>query len=165
MPTVTLTPSITPSLTITPSPTITLTPTIDVTQTLVQATLMMQLQTATVQACDYDYRIIEQTPPDGGYFLAGQEYRRQIRLQNTGTCPWDRNTSLVFVSGESFNANPPYIFVRERVNVGEDTLIEFVGRTPPTYGERTGLWELRTPGQLLIGKEPIRISINVYEGG
>jgi hypothetical protein len=131
----------------------------------VQATLMMQLQTATVQSCDYDYRIIEQAPPDGGYFLAGQEYRRQIRLQNTGTCPWDRNTSLVFVSGESFNANPPYFFIRERVNVGEETVIEFAGRTPPTYGFRTGLWELRTPGQLLIGKDPIGISINVYEGG
>ena len=164
-PTVTLTPSITPSLTITPSPTITLTPTMDVTQTLVQATLIMQLQTATVQACDYDYRIIEQDPPDGGYFLAGQDYRRQIQLQNTGTCPWERNTSLVFVSGESFNANPPYFFIRERVNVGEDTVIEFVGRTPPTYGSRTGLWELRTPGQLLIGKDPISIGINVYEGG
>jgi len=164
-PTVTLTPSVTPSLTITPTPTITLTPTIDVTQTMVQATLIMQLQTATVQACDYDYRVIEQEPPDGGYFLAGQEYRRQIRLLNTGTCPWERNTSLVFVSGESFNANPPYFFIRQRVNVGEETVIEFVGRTPPTYGFRTGLWELRTPGQLLVGDEPISISVNVYEGG
>lgn len=164
-PTPTLTPSITPSLTITPTPTITLTPTIDVTQTLVQATLIMQIQTATVQACDYDYRVIEQDPPDGGYFLAGQEYRRQIRLLNTGTCPWERNTALVFVSGESFNANPPYFFIRQRVNVGEEAVIDFVGRTPPTYGFRTGLWELRTPGQLLIGGEPISISVNVYEGG
>lgn len=164
-PTVTLTPSVTPSLTITPTPTITLTPTTDVTQTMVQATLIMQLQTATVQACDYDYRVIDQEPPDGGYFLAGQEYRRQIRLLNTGTCPWERNTSLVFVSGESFNANPPYFFIRQRVNVGEEAVIEFVGRTPPTYGFRTGLWELRTPGQLLVGGEPIGISVNVYEGG
>ena len=164
-PTETLTPSITPSLTITPTPTITLTPTTDVTQTMVQATLIMQIQTATVQACDYDYRVIDQEPPDGGYFLAGQEYRRQIRLLNTGTCPWERNTSLVFVSGESFNANPPYFFIRQRVNVGEEAVVEFVGRTPPTYGFRTGLWELRTPGQLLIGGEPIGISVNVYEGG
>ncbi|MFN8378507.1 MAG: protein kinase [Anaerolineae bacterium] len=164
-PTATLTPTVTPSLTITPTPTITLTPTVDVTQTMVQATLIMQLQTATVQACDYDYRVIEQDPPDGGYFLAGQEYRRQIRLLNTGTCPWERNTSLVFVSGESFNANPPYFFIRQRVNVGEEAVVEFVGRTPPTYGFRSGQWELRTPGQLLIGGEPISISINVYEGG
>lgn len=164
-PTATLTPSVTPSLTITPTPTITLTPTVDVTQTMVQATLIMQLQTATVQACDYDYRVIEQNPADEGYFLAGKEYHRQIRLLNTGTCPWDRNTSLVFVRGESFNANPPYFFIRQRVNVGEEAVVEFVGRTPPTYGLRTGEWELRTPGQLLIGDEPIRISINVYEGG
>lgn len=161
----TVTPTITPSLTITPTPTITLTPTMDVTLTMAQATLIMQIQTATVQACDYDYQIIEQTPINGDYWLAGRDYRREIRLLNTGTCPWERNTALVFVSGESFNANPPYFFIRERVNVGEDTVIEFVGRTPTTYGFRTGLWELRTPGQLLIGSQPIDISIRVYEGG
>jgi len=164
-PTPTVTPTVTPSLTITPTPTITLTPTIDVTLTMAQATLIMQIQTATVQACDYDYQIVEQTPVNGDYWLAGRDYRRQIRLLNTGTCPWERNTALVFVSGESFNANPPYFFIRERVNVGEDTVIEFVGRTPATYGFRTGLWELRTPGQLLIGSQPIDISIRVYEGG
>lgn len=161
----TVTPTITPSLTITPTPTITLTPTMDVTLTMAQATLIMQIQTATVQACDYDYQIIEQTPINGDYWLAGRDYRREIRLLNTGTCPWERNTALVFVSGESFNANPPYFFIRERVNVGEDAVIEFVGRTPTTYGFRTGLWELRTPGQLLIGSQPIDISIRVYEGG
>lgn len=161
----TVTPTITPSLTITPTPTITLTPTMDVTLTMAQATLIMQIQTATVQACDYDYQIIEQTPINGDYWLAGRDYRREIRLLNTGTCPWERNTALVFVSGESFNANPPYFFIRERVNVGEDAVIEFVGRTPTTYGYRTGLWELRTPGQLLIGSQPIDISIRVYEGG
>lgn len=163
MPDATFTASPTPAPTETP--TITPTPTIDVTQTMAQATLIMQLQTATIQACDFDYQIIEQTPRDGDYFLAGREYRRQIRLLNTGTCPWERNTALVFVRGESFNANPPYFFIRERVNVGEETAIEFVGRTPATYGYRTGEWELRTPGQLLIGSGPISISINVYEGG
>jgi serine/threonine protein kinase len=172
-PTATATETLTPSptftasatATITNTPTVTPTATVDVTQTLVQATLIMQLQTATIQACDFDYQIIEQTPADGDYFLAGMEYRRQIRLLNTGTCPWERNTALVFVRGESFNANPPYFFIRERVNVGEEAVIQFVGRTPATYGYRTGEWELRTPGQLLIGSEPISISINVYEGG
>lgn len=169
MPTETVTPTATFTASATPTatetPTITPTATIDVTQTMAQATLIMQLQTATIQACDFDYQVIEQTPADGDYFLAGREYRREIRLLNTGNCPWERNTALVFVRGESFNANPPYFFIRERVNVGEEAVVEFVGRTPATYGFRTGEWELRTPGQLLIGSEPIEISINVYEGG
>jgi serine/threonine protein kinase len=158
-PTHTLTPSITPT------ETITLTPTFDVTLTLLQATMFMEMQTATIAACDFDFRIIDQTPPDGDYFLAGREYERRIVLLNTGTCPWERNTSLVFVEGESFNAAPPYFFIRERVNVGEEVTVVFRGRTPSTGGLRSGLWELRTPGQILIGREPIEISINVYEGG
>lgn len=172
----TLTPSNTPTLTFTPSvtptPSITLTPTFDVTLTLLQATLFWEQQTATIATCDYDYRIIEQNPADGDFFLAGREYVREITLQNTGTCAWERNTALVFVSGESFNATPPYFFIRERVIVGDTTMIQFVGETPPAACRQdnqvvmcVGVWELRTPGQILIGNQPVRIRVNVYEGG
>jgi hypothetical protein len=165
-PTWTFTPSVTPT------PSITLTPTFDVTLTLLQATLFWEQQTATIAVCDFDYRIVDQDPADGDFFLAGRTYTREITLQNTGTCAWERNTALVYVSGESYNATPPYFFIRERVNVGDTATITFEGRTPPTACRQdnqvvmcVGVWELRTPGQLLIGTEPIRIRVNVYEGG
>ncbi|MBZ0299894.1 MAG: hypothetical protein K8J31_09145, partial [Anaerolineae bacterium] len=81
---------------------------------------------------------------------------------NTGTCAWERNTSLVWVSGEDFNAER--LFIRERVNPGDDVVLTFVGATPATGGMRTGMWELRTPGQILIGK-PLEISVSVFEQG
>jgi serine/threonine-protein kinase len=174
-PSLTLTPSNTPTLTFTPSvtptPSITLTPTFDVTLTLLQATLFWEQQTATIAACDFDYRIVDQDPEDGDFFLAGREYTREITLQNTGTCPWERLTALVFREGENFDAEP-YLFIRERVNVGETTTVTFVGRTPPAACRENnqvvicaGRWELLTPGQILIGDEPVIISVNVYEGG
>lgn len=161
-PTATFTPSDTPTPTLTPS--ITPTATIDVTLTLLQSTLFYEQQTATVQACDYSYAVIEQTPADGDYFVAGQLYARQITLLNNGTCAWERNTALAYVSGEDFDAQP-FVFIRNRVNVGEEVTIVFSGRTPTSQlGLLSGVWELRTPGQILIG-EPLTISVWVFQQG
>jgi serine/threonine-protein kinase len=161
--TITATPtaSHTPTATITPTPSITLTPSPDLTQTLIQATLVLQIQTATIAACDFDYAVVEQVPPDGEFYRSNSDYVREIRLLNTGNCPWERNTSLVFVDGEDFDAQR--IWIRERVNPGDEVTLTFMGRTPPTGGVRAGTWELRTPGQILIG-EPLVISISVFEG-
>jgi len=159
-PTMTRTATATRTPTITLTPTTTLTPTPDLTQTLIQATIVLEIQTATIAACDFDFAIIEQVPADGDYYRANSPYERQIRLLNTGTCPWERNTSLVFVEGEDFDAQR--IFLRERVNPGSETTIVFSGRTPQTGGLRSGVWELRTPGQILIG-QPLVISIFAFE--
>ncbi|MFN8529853.1 MAG: protein kinase [Anaerolineae bacterium] len=161
--TATLTPTITLTPTATATPTITPTDTPNVTLTLIQATLFMEMQTATMAACDFDYAIIQQTPENGAFAPANRDYSRQITLLNTGTCAWERNTSLTYVSGESFNTQGRF-FIRERVNVGEEVTIEFVGRTPATGGPTSSIWELRTPGQLLIG-QPLTIAVTVYEGG
>lgn len=160
--TVTRTPSVTPTPSVTNTPSVTPTPSPDITQTLAQSTQISVIQTATTAACDFDYEVIEQQPPDSDYFQANQSYVRQIVLLNTGVCPWERNTSLTFVSGEDFDA-PPRIFIRDRVNVGEEVTVEFSGRTPQTNGLLTGVWELRTPGQLLIGNQ-LEISVNVFGG-
>lgn len=162
--TATLTPTVTATPTATLTPSITPSPTINVTLTLLQSTLFFEMQTATVAACDYDYRIIEQVPADSEFFPANQAYARSITLLNTGNCPWDRNASLVFVSGDSFNVTPPYVFIRQRVGVGEEVTITISGRAPSRSGIQSGVWELRTAGQLPIG-DPITLSINVYQGG
>jgi len=164
--TATRTPTYTPSVTLTPSrtpsPTITLTPSPDVTLTLIQATLLMDMQTATMAACDFDFRIVSQTPADGDFFQTNRAYTREITLLNTGTCPWERNSALSFVSGENFNFGPR-VLIRDRINVGERVSLTLSGRTPTSGGLLTGVWELRTPGQIPIG-EPLQISINVFEG-
>jgi serine/threonine protein kinase len=162
-PTATYTPSDTPTATATPTITNTpLPPTPDITQTLLFATQVLEFQTATVAACDFDYAVVDQKPADGDFFPANRQYRREITLLNTGNCAWERNTSLVWVRGEDFNAER--IFIRERVNPGAEVTLVFQGVTPPTGGRRTGTWELRTPGQILIGR-PIEISVSVFEQG
>ncbi len=162
--TATMSPSTTPRPTITPTPSITPTPTLDITLTLIQATLLADFQTATINACDFNYTIVSQVPEDGTFVVTNHPYERQITLRNTGTCAWERNSALMFVSGENFNAGPR-IIIQERVNVGEEKVIDFVGKTPATGGRPlTGVWELRTPGNIRIG-QPLAININVFEGG
>jgi hypothetical protein len=135
-----------------------------VTLTLIQATFLLEIQTATIAACDFDYEIVSQTPENGFFRQAETLFVMEIRLRNTGNCPWERNSALTYVpgSGENFDAEPR-ILVRERVNVGQETIIVLNGRAPATNGLASGLWELRTPGQLLIGA-PLTLSVNVFGG-
>jgi hypothetical protein len=118
-----------------------------------------------VQACDFDYRIISQNPSDQTFIPANTDFERDITLINAGTCAWDRNTSLVFEEGESFSASPPYIFIRERVEVGQEVTITFEGRAPQRGGTYSSTWRLYTPGLIPIGSEAINISAQVFEGG
>ncbi len=167
-------PTLTATLTSTTPPTLTYTPTLeisptpsstpDVTQTLAA------MQTATTSACYFDYAIIENDPPDGEeeqeLFTVNSDYTREITFLNTGNCLWERNTSLTFIDGESFNAGPR-IFIREEVNPGAEITVLFEG-TLPSRGLAeypiAGTWQLRTPGQIPIG-EPFGISVWVYDPG
>lgn len=145
--------SATPTASYTPSPTA------NITQTLSAE------RTATFAACVFDYAIIEQNPADGDFATVNSNYTRTITLLNTGTCAWERNTSLAFISGESFNAGPR-IFIREAVEVGQEFDLIFNARLPSRGDVRPlqGTWQLRTPGQIAIGL-PIVISIFVYNPG
>lgn len=125
--------------------------------------MIAEIQTATTTACIFDYKIIEQDPPDNGIFPANTPYERRIVFKNTGTCAWEPNTFLTYVEGESFNAGP-IILIPKRVEVGQETELHFVGKTPLRGQRYQGVWELRTPNQRKIGK-PIEINLQVYEGG
>jgi serine/threonine protein kinase len=155
----TLMPTETPSYTPT-AETPTVTP--NATQTLSAA------RTATVEACQFDYAIIDQQPQEGaegGFFTVNSRYIRRITLINTGTCAWERNTSMTFVEGEDFNAGPR-VFIRSEVEVGEEIELLFEA-TLPSVGSLqpiAGTWQLRTPGQIPIGK-PLTISVQVFDPG
>lgn len=162
-PTLTRTPTVTRTPTITRTPSTTPTASPDATLTAEQGTVVAQVQTLTVEACNFNYTIVQQDPPNEAQFQASNQYTRIITLRNTGDCDWERNTQLTFIagSGESFNA-PPRIFIQEPVPVDGEVEIEFTGETPQRGGMAGGEWELRTPGQIRIG-QPLDISVDVFE--
>ncbi len=155
--TLTNTPTQTPVITLTPS----LTPNVTLT--------FAAERTATTEACIFDYDIIDQEPPngeEGGFFPVNSTYIRRITVQNTGTCPWEVNSSLAFIpgSGESFRSNR--VVIPEVVEVGDVIEIELELTLPSTGSVTpyTGLWQFRTRGQLPIG-DPFEISILVFFPG
>jgi len=166
-PTVTPTPSRTPTLTPTLPPSATPTPTVNATATVLARTQASIDQTATAAACVWDYAIVEQVPADGeaNPVPANRSYSRDITFLNTGSCAWEVNTSLTFVSGsgEDFVAGPR-IYIRERVEVGSTYVLAFAGQTPDKGGLYSGTWELKTPGQITIG-EALVISVFAFETG
>ncbi|HRF94106.1 MAG TPA: protein kinase [Aggregatilineales bacterium] len=159
----TFTPTNTPTETATSLPTETFTPSITPNMTL---TLAVE-QTATYAACVFDYTIVDQTPKDGregGFFRTNTDYTRTLTLLNTGTCGWEVNTSLRFItgSGESFGFTP--VLLRETVEVGGTVELDMELRLPAVGSQEpiSGQWQLRTRGQISIG-EPITISILVAD--
>ena len=162
------TPTLTPTDTVIPSDTPEPSETPLPSATPNATTTLSAQRTATFAACTFDYAIIDQTPEDGedgGFFTINSDYTRTITLFNSGTCPWERNTSLTFVEGEDFNAGPR-IFIREEVGVAEEVEVTFEGTLPSagSVDPLLGYWQLRTPGQLPIG-EPFAISIQVFDPG
>lgn len=158
------TPTRTPTFTVTPAPVVTdiPSPTVNATETLAF------IRTATIAACNFDYAIIENIPRDGqegGFFRVNTRYERRMTFLNTGTCAWEPNTSLTFLEGEDFDAGPR-IFIREVVEAGAEVTLLFAGTLPSkgSLSPLVGRWELRTPGQIVIGA-PLVISIMVYDPG
>ncbi|MBK8026305.1 MAG: hypothetical protein IPK19_34170 [Chloroflexi bacterium] len=130
------------------------------TQTLIQATLLSEFQTATAAVCDFDYAIVSQDPPDETFVQAGTSFTREIILRNAGDCAWERLTALNFVSGENFNIGARVV-IRDRVEINEQVTLTLSGQAPRSNGLLSGVFELRTPGQLLVGK-PLTLTVNVF---
>ncbi len=152
-----------PTRTATEAPSATPTP-LDITQTLIVRTIVAEDQTMTARACRYDYEIVEIDPPEEDYVRAGTEFTRTYTLRNTGTCSWERNTSLQPIpGGESFDVT--IILIAERVDVNDEYDLVFTGRTPSAGGGMLrGQWRLRTPGGEQIG-DILMISTQVFSGG
>ncbi|HEX2621438.1 MAG TPA: protein kinase [Phototrophicaceae bacterium] len=161
-------PTVTRTLTTTWTPKASLTVAATETPTANMTMTVAAERTATTTACNFDYAIVEQVPPDGkegGFFRINEPYSREIRLLNTGSCTWERLTSMTFLSGEDFSAGPR-IFIEQPVEPADEVTVTFSGVLPPkgSVDPISGIWELRTPGQIRIG-EPMVISVMVFDPG
>lgn len=106
------------------------------------------------------------TVPDGTRFQPGETFTKTWQLRNTGTCPWDRNYTLVFVSGERMGA-PDFVSVPVTpAQADADISVELTA--PSADGTYTGVYELHDPdGKIVpigIGKT-MWVKIIVGNGG
>lgn len=147
------TPTPLPLPTETPSPTSppTATPTSLPSPTLISASATPAPPTAAPLPCLAAKFVKDVTVPDGTRFNPGASFTKTWQLQNTGSCSWDEDFSIVFVDGDQLGGDdsvplPDQVNPGERVNVSVDLVAP---NNPGTYrgdwmleddaGERFGL--------------------------
>jgi next-to-BRCA1 protein 1 len=69
-----------------------------------------------------------------------QNFIKEWRVQNTGTCAWDYNFSMMLVGGDAMDVGPTLF--RKRVEPNETAVITLDMDAPKKTGTYTGYWRM-----------------------
>ncbi len=134
----TSTPTQTPVPTLTPSP----------TQTFSLPT-QFPTQQGDTGTCLLAHMISE-TIPDDTVMEAGVHFDKTWDIQNTGTCTWTEQFSVVFHHGDLLGA-PQQTFFPGTVEPGESFTLSVPMVAPAVPGEHLGFWNLLSPDGQAFG--------------
>jgi hypothetical protein len=100
--------------------------------------------------CNHAEFVKDVTVPDGTSLPPGEEFIKVWRLKNIGSCTWDRDYSLVFVSGDRMNASRS-VPIGDTVRPGEkiDVSVDYVA--PDHAGRYRSLWMLSNASDKVFG--------------
>ncbi len=97
---------------------------------------------------------VSETIPDGSRFNPGRTFTKTWTIRNSGTCTWDANYDLVFVSGDAMGAPAAIQLTSEPVPPGDSVEIVLELRAPLSIGTHRGDFKLRNPNGLIFGIGP-----------
>jgi hypothetical protein len=103
-----------------------------------------------ISYCDWITFVGDVTIPDGAVFTPGETFIKTWRLQNRGTCTWAPDYTLVFSGGSQMGATTA-LRLPGYVTPGQTVDVSVALTAPPSTGEFTGYWMLRSPSGLLFG--------------
>ena len=115
--------------------------------------------------CNQAHFIKDVTIPDGTVITSGTEFTKVWRVQNTGSCTWDKSYALVFVSGSKLGAQPPQPMPKV-VDPGENVDIAVDMIAPSQSGDYQGNWMLSNANGVTFGvgndaQTPVWVEIRV----
>lgn len=140
-----------PTPTSTPAPTATLAPT--VATTVVYIAPVPTVTSTPPSLCLRAELVSDVTIPDGTTLNPGESFTKTWRLRNAGTCAWNTEFDIVFISGDQLSA-PAILDFPANVPVG-GTIDISVNMTAPTgAGTYTGYWAFTGPGRQVFGIGP-----------
>lgn len=141
----------TPTATFTPTPTQTPSPTATVTPTLEPSPTE---EPPVASDCDEATFIGDVTIPDGTELTPGQSFTKTWRLLNAGTCAWNPNYKLIFISGEQMDGPASQQMVNLEVPPGAsiDVSVDLVAPSEP--GTYRGYWGLKNDNNVRFGIGP-----------
>ncbi len=115
--------------------------------------------------CDWAKYVTDISVPDGTTFLPGQSFVKTWRIRNIGSCAWNSNYTLVYVSGDRFYTTRA-VPIPGIVHPGNvvDLSVEMVA--PNTAGNYRSYWMISNPSGKVFGigpnaNKPIWVDIEV----
>ncbi len=156
-PTVTATSTMTPTMT----PTTTLTPTVASTVGIPVSGATSSSFSNSASGCNNATFVKDVSIPDGTVLAQGVGFTKTWRLQNTGTCKWTRNYSLVFVGGSGMGGSNVSIGGNVPVGRKDDISVQLIA--PNVDGTYTGFWRMADQNGNLFG-ETIDVQVVVEQG-
>jgi len=104
----------------------------------------------TEKECD-QAGFVSETIPDGTEFFPGQPFTKTWTLKNNGSCTWNANYDVVFVSGDAMDAPASQQLTSDPVAPGETIKIAMDFTAPMTAGTHRGDFKLRNASGVLFG--------------
>jgi len=131
-----------------PEPTLTPTPTL----TFALPTLFPTQQANTSTGTCLMAHMISENVPDNSVMEAGDRFDKEWVLQNTGTCVWDEQFSVIFHHGETLGAPQQANFPGE-VQPGESFTMKIPMIAPAVAGDHLGFWTLQSSDGKTFGTD------------
>jgi hypothetical protein len=122
--------------------------------------------TATAIACDFDYEVVTQSPPDNDGYPELTSLTKRIRIVNDSKCPLDDDTRFVFVEGFQLDG-PDFVEFNRELDPGDEFEVVLDLRTPafdPANPVIESTWAVELPGGQRIG-QPLTFSLRLFDGG
>ena len=135
-------------------------PTNTPTLALVLPTSTPYTTTLGATGCDGAAYISDVTISDNTVVAAGQVFVKTWMIQNTGSCTWDANYALTFVSGNEMDGTNTSI--GSSVAPGQQAELSVTLTAPTLTGQYTGYWRLANDSGNLFG-EAVDVLIDVTE--
>jgi len=95
--------------------------------------------------------IADVTYPDGSIVSPGSNFIKTWRIKNVGTCAWDENYQVVFVSGNKMNGPAFKSLTNINIQPGKTLDVSIALTAPKTPGTYRGNWKLRAPNGEIFG--------------
>ena len=106
---------------------------------------------ADLASCTNSFQFVEDlSVPDDTTFAPGEEFVKQWRLRNNGTCPWSSDYAIQFIGGDQMGAADS-LPLPQTVPVSQTLDVEISMIAPLEPGTYRGNWQLAAPDGELFG--------------
>jgi len=103
-----------------------------------------------------------ETIPDGTQFDPGDTFTKSWRIKNRGTCTWNSNYKLVFVSGDQIGG-PSSKALTANVDPGETADLSINLTAPASEGTYKGTWKIQADDGEQFGNYWVEIKVGEPE--